>query len=307
MAAVSARAQHLADVLSGVRNADTVLRMLADPRNDHIVAEGSLLLYYNPETGQRGQFNGLLPVLALAFWPDDPRKTRAALRKRAKELARDRAIKTSTLVAPVFGQPPQKHKKPLRALTAGHRSAGLALGTLVHKQLEDAVYLDRASFERKYTAMAPSTKAVLGYIQKRGWTLVATEFCVADEALGVAARFDAVAVTKDGVPVFLEYKTGGKYSFCAEGPPMTGVLAGVLGDSDRNRALVQLAFSMLILIKYFPYVTTYEAYVLRPTEEEENKKGAVKAYPLAQSFLATYGPAMYRAVYLMRNNGRNSQ
>lgn len=300
MAAVSSsRYQHLTEVLSEVRHPGTVLKMLSDPRNDHIVAEGSLLLYYNPETGQRGQFNGLLPVLALAFWPDDLRKTRALLRQRAKKLVKERSLQTSKLVAPMFGQ---QHRKVPRPLTAGHRSSGMALGALVHKQLEDAVYLDRASFERKYTAMAPSTKAILQYIQKRNWTLVATEFCVSDEAIGVAARFDAVAVTPEGVPVFLEYKTGGKHSFCAEGPAMASVLAGVLTDSDRNRALVQLAFSMLMLIKYFPYITTYEAYVLRPTEEEENRKGAVKAYPLEQRFLATHGPAMYKAVFAMRSD-----
>lgn len=298
--ASSQQQQHLAEVLRDVRSPEIIIRLLGDPRNDHITAEGSLLLYRNPDTGKQGQFNGLLPVLAAAFWPDDLRKTRALLRKHAKDMARTQALARARTIEPAFGQPRAPHAA--RTRLPNHRSAGLALGSLVHKQLEDAVYLDRASFERKYTAMAPSTKAILAYIHKRDWTLVRAEFCVADEAIGVAARFDGLAVTRSGVPVFLEYKTGSKHSFSAEGPAMESVLRGVLGDSDRNRALVQLAFSMLILIKYFPYVTTYEAYVLRPTELEEGKKGAVKAYPLSQDFLQQYGPPMYRAVYAMRVN-----
>lgn len=288
--------QTLFTALEHIENYEEAAALATDPRNLHISAEGSIISYTGPDPKAPSTFNGILPVLAFVFWPDDLRKTRAMLCNKAKQKARQLAAsRKRSLAAAGYTRPPGRDHGTAKPVN--HMLHGLAKGGRIHRQLEDSIYLDVASFERKYGAMAPSTKAFLEFINGDGVTLVRPEFAVYDAELGLCARFDAWGVRGDGTLIFYEYKTGSKNCFRAEGPSMAGPLNGVLGDSDLNRALVQLAFSMLILLHKHPYVTRYEAYVLRSAGDEDGpNKNTIKSYPLSSRFLFQYGPQIYAAV-----------
>jgi hypothetical protein len=299
--------QTLLTALQHIRDRDEAVALAADPRNLNIVAEGSIITYTEPRSRNEQQFNGILPVLGIVFWPDDVRKTRTFLRNKAKDAARRQAQSRMHTLAKAVREdrthlPNRIHVETKKRMH--HMMAGMAYGSLMHRQLEDSIYLDMASFERKYGAMATSTKAILTYIHGDGVTLVRPEFAVYDAELALCARFDAWGVRKDGTIILYEYKSGSKHCFRAEGPSMTGPLYGIMGDSDKNRALIQLAFSVLILLKHHPYVTRYEAYVLRATGDEDGTgKNTIKSYPLSSKFLAQYGPQIYAAVRASRVEG----
>lgn len=283
--------------------------LLASPLNSEAVSEGSVILYDNQAAGVQQQFNGLLPVLALAFWPDDLRGSRKQALQRAKDKARtEEAARRRSLVSQgVLARPDELRTKPMAKDLAKHRSFGLARGTRVHHQVEDAVYMDPQSFKNKYGRLMPSAADLLTAMHRLGVIPVKPEWLVVDPLLAIGVRFDMLGVKRDGTLVFIENKTSGsKAAFEAEGPDMTGVLRGVLRDSDMNRAFVQLAFSILVAIKRFSCIRRYEAYVLLPRAKDhpsaqnaKSNKGA-HVYPLSVDFINRYGVTMYNEVKKIR-------
>ncbi len=88
--------------------------------------------------------------------------------------------------------------------------SGAQLGSFVHKQMEDIVYMAPAGFLRKYPAGPhKSTVALCRAIHSQGLVPVVPEFLVYDLDRGRATRIDMVAVEiATGCLVFIEYKTG---------------------------------------------------------------------------------------------------
>jgi len=281
--------------LASVKHPEQILTLLGDRQRDGIVAQGRLLLYTD-ETGKQRSMNGLLPVLSSVFWPDDERGSRAAAldaaKARAKKDAQYRSQAAARSGVAVFGAPLASGGGGRPVKQQAHGLGGVARGSRVHAQLEDALLIDTASFANKYGSVAPEVKAILQFIENTHHVVpVLGEFPVAAPDLGIVVRHDMLGVRSDGTVVFYEFKTGFKNCFAAaSGVPLAGALATALDDSERSRALIQLAASVLVTLRAYPYLQRFEAYVLRPSDTET---GHMTCTELEFSFLEQYGPALY--------------
>lgn len=181
--------------------------------------------------------------------------------------------------------------------TAQHHHAGMgrAMGTRTHAQIQAAMLVDHVGFRNMFGTMVPAARQVLSYIvNKRNWIPLRPEVPVYDETMGVCARFDIVAAKPDGTLIFIEVKTGSKHCFESTGADMEGPLRGVLRDSDLNRALVQLAASVMIALRAHRKIQAFEAYVFHA---QDDNHASVRVYPMPRDLLLKMGSAIYRAMH----------
>lgn len=99
--------------------------------------------------------------------------------------------------------------------TVALAARGHQLGSKVHQQMADLVYMTAAGFEAKWGrrenggGVHVNTEALMQSILDRGMVPLRPEFLVYDLARGWATRIDMVALERrTGRLVFLEYKTG---------------------------------------------------------------------------------------------------
>jgi hypothetical protein len=109
--------------------------------------------------------------------------------------------------------PPQRRRTPTKTGTPRPRGQkalyGAMRGSLIHRQLQEAIQLDRASFLRRHPEgthpwLAPLVEALLA----RGWRPVRSEFVTCDPALDMATQIDLVCVDRAGRLILIELKTG---------------------------------------------------------------------------------------------------
>src|SRR5271165_4662512 len=158
--------------LAAVKDRTQIDALLRDRQYDGITAQGRLLLYINPKDGVESHMNGLLPVLAQVFWPDDDVESRTtALNKAKRQAVRDAsAIRHAAAQSGVFYMSSAsrrgKHgKRAAQAKQKSHGLSGVARGTLVHRQIEDALLIDPASFRNKYGSCDTRTQAFFDFVE----------------------------------------------------------------------------------------------------------------------------------------------
>jgi len=302
--------------LAAVKDRTQIDALLRDRQYDGITAQGRLLLYINPKDGVESHMNGLLPVLAQVFWPDDDVESRTtALNKAKRQAVRDAsAIRHAAAQSGVFYMSSAsrrgKHgKRAAQAKQKSHGLSGVARGTLVHRQIEDALLIDPASFRNKYGSCDTRTQAFFDFVEHEQNVIpILGEFPVADPDLGIVARFDMIGVRPNGTIVFYEHKNGYKHCF---GAKSTMDMAGALGpqlidngrihpglcDSELNRAFIQLAFSVIIAVRMHTFIHHFEAYVL---QADDDPRAPIKCYELPYEFIRERIGAMYADVARVR-------
>lgn len=268
--------------------------LLFHRRNELLFVEGSDMFYNCPATGTTRRMRGLLPLLRECFWPDE---THAAILQAAKTRDKKLAAEKTRILRRANSSSSSSRS---RNFPGRHPGMGKAKGARAHAQIQAAMLVDHTSFQNMFGRMVPSARRVLNYIVNvRNWLPLRPEVPVYDETLNVCARIDIVAAKPDGTLVFIEVKTGSRHCFESHGGvDMEGPLRGVLVDSELNRAMVQLAASILIALRGHTRVQRIEGYVVHALDDEEgdgSTKG-LRAYPLSATLIATHGGAIYQAM-----------
>ena len=86
---------------------------------------------------------------------------------------------------------------------------GAMRGTLIHRQLHDAIALDEANFMRLHPdGSHPWLRPLVQALVQRRWQPARSEFVTRARALRMATRIDLICVDEEGRLVFIELKTG---------------------------------------------------------------------------------------------------
>ncbi len=263
-------------VIRSLPHQEETLKLLKNERNERIIHTGSAFYMINKETKKYEALSGLLPALKKAFWPNtDFFSTMAAVSYQKKNgLSSVNKQKT-----------PPPHNKG--------RHFGLIRGSEVHQQLEDFILLDEKNFKKKHTTLHPWTKRILLFILDRDWQPLESEFNIFDKDIKVGTSIDMVCVDKKtGKLIILEFKTGySGYFDIADG--FMEYPLNYVPNTARDRAMLQLGFAMLFLIKHHR-ITFMDGYVIRLDSDK------LECYSIDSNFLSTYAEAMYKHVYNTR-------
>jgi len=120
---------------------------------------------------------------------------------------------------------------------------GRARGTRVHKQIELLTNGGAAAMKRRGEKLQPYVAKLLLAFREWNWIPIASEVPLIDDENMIATAADLLCSAPGGRLVLVEIKTGyyGTWDrFCKQ---MRAPLAGVLSDSPRSQALVQLALT----------------------------------------------------------------
>jgi hypothetical protein len=269
------------EVIKGVDDKKPVEKLLLNERNKRIIHQGSCFYMINKKTGKYEPLKGLLPSLKKAFWPETNFYTVSSTiagqkRKRSNTSTRRRG----------------RNNKNIKQIAVPHnkgRHFGSIRGSQVHKQLEDFILLDKKNFDKKYGRLHIWTKRILLYIIEQEWQPIFSEFHIFDEDLRIATSIDMICITPEGKLIILEFKTGysGYWRKSNKGERISGPLKSIMANNPLNRAKLQLAFSMLFLIKHHQIVNM-EGWIIRIDQKE------LEAIKLDCNFLRIYSKSMYK-------------
>jgi len=167
--------------------------------------------------------------------------------------------------------PSYKYKKVNSAATRHFRkrdtslrstSAGRARGTRVHEQLEALTnFGGSGALQRKRQKIHPFAAKLLAAFARWGWRPVASEIALFDPTIGIATAADLVCSGPGGKLILVEVKNGYYGSWERGGQQMEGPLRGVLSDTPRAQALVQLLMTRRMMELHGARVDA--AYVVR--------------------------------------------
>ncbi len=257
-----------ADVLKHLptpESAAAVRALVEHPRNALSLSTGQHgYRYLDVQSGQYRAVRGLTTVLEEYFWS----QTMPAARGPAKPVqAPPMSLWDRRRLAAAKRAAAAATRAAKAAARVSHRGiAGHVRGSLVHGQVHDFFTLDRRSFQRRNGSGAhPWAAMAVTELLKRDKLPVASEFIVWNEQLRVGTAIDFIAVDKaTGTLEFYELKTG----YAAPGEwtrsvgPMRGPLAGVLEDTPRNRAVVQIVAGALLAIVGHQVTARFACYVM---------------------------------------------
>lgn len=145
--------------------------------------------------------------------------------------------------------PPSAHFR--RADSSIRRpSDGRARGTAVHRQLELMTNDGGAgALKKRHEVSQPFTRKILLAMKGWKWRPVTSELPLADVNAGFATAADMIcsAPGRGGRLILVEVKNGYHGSWDSGKYPMEGPLRGLLSDSPRNQAHVQLLMTWHML------------------------------------------------------------
>jgi hypothetical protein len=274
-----------------------------------IGAEGGSYQFVDPVSHKSRRLRGLTTVLAQLYWPAFT-PWRAKGKEKGAANGNGPLKRTLQSVAQVT-----KNKRP-RAGASAHgpgltpiRPAALTLvapptltaaarghvrGSIMHRQMEDLMTLDAESFRRRNPdGEHPWTARLFRALIARGKIPLASEFRVADLALGVATRIDLVAVDeKTGHLCFLEYKTAGSRELfhvaeTSEAPLERVLRATRLPNSALVRAMLQATVGATMAVKMLGLRNAFEVTVVLVTEQ------AIDFIDIQDDFILGTGVAVY--------------
>ena len=152
---------------------------------------------------------------------------------------------------------------------------------------------DRKFFCKKHKMLHPWSKQILLHIITRmNWRPLKSEFNIYDEGLRIGTSIDMICLNKDGKLVFLEFKTGYKDYFTSHDGFMSHSLH-FMRSSPLNWAVIQLIFSVLMVIRNFPQINLEdtESYVIRIDDEN------LQSFPIKNEFIQVMGKFLFTDVY----------
>jgi hypothetical protein len=242
---------------------DAVL-IVEHPDNERLVCDSQGFHYFDPEKEKNRRLRGLTGPLAELFWPDQ-------------------------LLPVVRAAYPTNHRRPVSAQTAAR---GLLRGNLIHSQIQALVSLDAEHFHRKYTGGAhPWSYDALDALLGRGIRPLDSEVGIADVDIGKATNIDLIGVRENGRLVFIEWKTGYEgEAWTSATHWMRGPLRGVLEDSAKNRAIVQVVLGALMARNSRGLSDDFECWVVHISSQ------GTEFIPVKAEFILEYGPRLYRAL-----------
>lgn len=254
------------DVLSWINGDATNAVLIAEhPHNDLLVCDSHGFHYFDPVKEKTRRPRGLTSPMAELFWPEQVLP----------------AVKSSHRPVVANGRP-----------NAQSAARGMLRGNIIHGQIEALVSLDAERFHRKYAAGAhPWSYGALDALLKQGIRPLASELGVVAVKLGIATNVDMVGVRRDGTLVFIEWKTGYEGDAWTSAKNwMRGPLRGVLEDTAKNRAIVQVILGAMIAYKSRGLRGRIECIVAHISSQ------GTEFIPVTAEFMQTVGPVMYRAL-----------
>lgn len=270
------------DIIQKLRhNADTVRRLVQHPRNKRIVNTNQAY-YYKSSSGQYQVLSGLLPRLRKTFYPTT---NVANLAKQPKSLHTFKGSKKK--------KPREKKKKPSSAGKGWHY--GKIRGTVVHRELQDFILLDKRQFMKIHRGLHPYTYKILYFIMETmKWDLLRPEFDIFDEDLLIGTSVDIVAVTKQGKLVLIEVKCGyAEYFDRYEGYMHRSLHK--LTDSPHHQANLQIITAALMIHKRHEIpLDKMELYVLRVDDQ------GLDPYLVQNDYVRRKGPKIYQDLALFK-------
>lgn len=298
------------DILGWVRNRAPVDALMGTALR--VINTGGLYTYVPPTPGERTfSLKGLTRLMADILYTRDAdgdtndnasgwtRRADAGGRKkkvRARADGDPEAVKRRRHIRALTQ--PELDPGPARGIARRHTMDGLrgaVRGSYIHQQIEAAVMLDRAAFQRKYReGMNPWAHNLMGDILKRGMRPFRAEFVVYDLTIGCATQIDLVAVDPAGTLVFIENKTGyGGGAWTRAEPDVywtTPALARLpnFPCTPRNKAIVQITLGAIMAAKMLSLpMNAYRLAVMRIDEH------VIEYTPVNADFLLTEGIALY--------------
>ncbi len=271
-----------------VRNQIPGRKLLNNERNKRVCHRGRAF-YYTDEDDIYHCAKGLLPTLAIIYWPDFDinevtRKQKTYVSKKGG--GRRKGIKNTKKIFPVS----QKEKKR-------GRFYGVIRGDEVHNEIQDFIDLDRNAFTKKHPEIHDFTKRILLFISDRKWLPFLTEFPVFDEDIRMATSIDLVCLDiVTGKVIFLEFKTGYAGYFDKYNAYMRKSLSK-LTNSPSNQAHIQLITSVLITMKSHRIsVDEFEMYVIRVDDM------CLSPHKVSNDYLSNKAKKIYSDLHEYRNS-----
>ena len=315
------------EILPWVTDPSNVLALVNHPHNEQLLSGSDGFSFFDTNTGRHVRLRGLLAPLAEIFWPEElfpahvrhggatatahrARKQPHQRKRRvpdpfaaAKSRQRFRQLMERASQAPAAATSAPDSTTSTKRSRAQEATRGLLRGSIVHQQIEDLVLLDPTLFRRKYKQGVHSwsfnaLRALVDPEQQHHTELpenrpFLAELGVAALELGIATRIDLVSAAKDGRILWVEVKAGYDSPEEWEGATgwMRGVLHGVLANSAKNRAIVQVIVGALMAVRSRGIRGSFECWVLHVCS-----KGTefIKVEP---SFVARYGMLIYQAIW----------
>jgi hypothetical protein len=144
-----------------------------------------------------------------------------------------------------------------------HRASdGRARGSRVHMQIEAMTNTGGAqALKRRRERIHPYTRKLLLAFKAWGWRPIVSELPLIDAANGIATAADLVCSAPGGRLVLVETKTGYYGTWERATGQMAGPLRGILSDSPRSQALLQLLMTKRMMQLHGARVDA--AYVVR--------------------------------------------
>jgi hypothetical protein len=306
------------DILPWVTNPTNVLHIIEHAHNSQIMSDSRGFHFYDEKEDKIIRLRGLLNPLAEVFWPTQflpyamrDRKTKVkrnggSMKKKKKPSTGHPRFRPLTVpdrqresAAPVSSTSNTGRSR------AQHAARGLLRGNIIHNQIEDLLLLDAEQFNRKYkqgvhTWSYNALRALLQGSQKGSPRTslsenrpFAAEVPVAALDLGIATRIDLCSVTRGGRVLFIEVKSGYETAQEWEGATewMQGPLHGVLVNSAKNRAAVQVMVGALMAVRSRNIVGRFECWVLHVSSAGTE---FIKIHP---DFIRIHGMVILNALY----------
>lgn len=276
-----------------VKDKSGIQGLLDNPINRRLVkAGGAGYQILNESTGKNNAMRGVNPALMECFWPQMSKKSKA------------------------FKRPSKKTKKPkpfsLKTRTGQEAARGHVRGTIIHRQVEDLVTLNPASFQLRHPQVrfiasvlqqliSPqgahkwSTQLARAIVDNRKWRPIGSEVMVADEELGIATEIDMICVDREGVLHFIEMKTG--YATLEEWRGCQGKMREPLHtmfadpktptmgtNSAQNRAIVQIMFGAMLAFAGHKLQCRYQCWVVHVNDN------GTEFLPVDVDLINNFGP-----------------
>jgi hypothetical protein len=164
---------------------------------------------------------------------------------------------------------------------------GRARGTRVHTQIETLTNAGGAgALKRRRERLHPYTAKLLLAFKAWGWTPIVSELPLVDAANRIGTAADLLCSAPGGRLILVETKTGYYGTWERASGQMEGPLRGVLSDSPRSQALLQLLMTKRMVQLHGTRVDA--AYVVRVDHDGVTPEKAFAALERRADVVAAY-------------------
>ncbi len=289
------------DVLPKLKDPTNARRLLYHPHNELLTSDSQGFHFLNLDTEKTQRPRGLTTPLAEVFWPEDAMPRMRIMKGhvwKPTRYAKTRPRKAWK----------SKRRPGPRGNTVHTASRGMLRGNIVHGQIEDLINMDAKHFNRKHRIAHAWSYGMVKALCDRGFRPLAAELGVialcedVRDSMNMATRLDLAAVNNRGHVIFIETKTG--YESKEEWDGATGwmhsCLHGVLRDSAKNRAVVQVLMGALMAVKSRGLTGVFECWVVHITS------AGTEFLKVDPAFIRTYGELIYQTMrqHLNKDSGR---